>query len=35
VDKSQLGEFIGKVSEHRVRQILEGIYLLTEPRNLE
>ena len=35
VDKSQLGEFIGKVSENRVRQILEGIYLLTEPRNLE
>ena len=35
VDKSQLGEFIGKVSEHRVRQILDGIYLLTEPRNLE
>ena len=35
VDKSQLGEFIGKVSEGRVRQILEGINLLTEPRNLE
>lgn len=35
VDKSQLGEFIGKLSERRVRQILEGIYLLTEPRNLE
>ena len=35
VDKSQLGEFIGKLSEHRVSQILEGIYLLTEPRNLE
>jgi len=35
VDKSQLGEFIGKVSERRVRQILEGVYLLTEPRNLE
>ncbi|GAB4479994.1 MAG: type II toxin-antitoxin system PemK/MazF family toxin [Anaerolineales bacterium] len=35
VDKSQLGEFIGKVSERRVRQILEGIYLLTEPRDLE
>jgi mRNA interferase MazF len=34
VDKSQLGEFIGKVSEHRIKQILEGIYLLTEPRNL-
>ena len=35
VDKSQLGEFIGRVSEHRVRQILDGIDLLTEPRNLE
>ncbi len=35
VDKSQLGEFIGKLSERRVRQILDGIYLLTEPRNLE
>jgi mRNA interferase MazF len=34
-DKSQLGEFIGKLSERRVRQILDGIYLLTEPRNLE
>jgi mRNA interferase MazF len=35
VDKSQLGEFIGKLPEHRVKQILEGICLLTEPRNLE
>jgi len=35
VDKSQLGEFIGRLSEGRVRQILEGIYLLTEPRNFE
>ena len=35
VDKSQLGEFIGKVSVHRVRQILDGINLLTEPRDLE
>src|SRR6185369_2092570 len=35
VDKTQLGEFIGKLSERRVRQILDGIYLLTEPRNLE
>ncbi|MEW6718710.1 MAG: type II toxin-antitoxin system PemK/MazF family toxin [Chloroflexota bacterium] len=35
VDKSQLGEFIGKLSERRVRQILEGIYLMTEPRNIE
>jgi mRNA interferase MazF len=35
VHKSQLGEFIGKVSDHQVRQILDGIYLLTEPRDLE
>jgi mRNA interferase MazF len=35
VDKSQLGELIGKLSESRVRQILDGINLLTEPRNLE
>jgi mRNA interferase MazF len=35
IDKSQLGELIGKLSERRVRQILDGIYLLTEPRNLE
>ncbi len=35
VDKSQLGEFIGTLSEQRVRQILEGIYLMTEIRNLE
>jgi len=34
VDKSQLGEFIGRVSEYRVRQILDGIALLTEPRDL-
>lgn len=35
VDKSQLGEFIGTLSEHRVRQIIEGIYLMTEIRNLD
>jgi mRNA interferase MazF len=35
VDKSQLREFIGRLSEHRVRQILDGIALLTEPRDLE
>jgi mRNA interferase MazF len=34
VNKSQLGEFIGRVSEPRVRQILDGIALLTEPRDL-
>ena len=35
VDKSQLGEFIGTLSEHRVKQIIEGIYLMTEIRNLD
>jgi mRNA interferase MazF len=35
VDKSQLGEFIGTLSEQRVKQILEGIQLMTEIRNLE
>ena len=35
VDKSQLSELIGKLLESRVRQILDGINLLTEPRNLE
>jgi mRNA interferase MazF len=35
VDKSQLGEFIGTLSEQRVKEILEGIYLMTEIRNLE
>ena len=35
VDKSQLGEFIGSLSEGRVKQIIEGIYLMTEIRNLD
>jgi mRNA interferase MazF len=35
VDKSQLEELIGTLSEIRVRQILDGIKLLTEPRKLE
>lgn len=35
VDKSQLGEFIGKLSERRINQVLEGIHLLIEPRDLE
>ena len=35
VDKTQLGEFIGTLSESRVRQIIEGIYLMTEIRNLD
>lgn len=32
VDKSQLGEYIGMLSKKRVRQILDGIRLMTEPR---
>jgi mRNA interferase MazF len=35
VDKSQLGEFIGTLPEQRVKQIIEGIHLMTEIRNLE
>ncbi len=35
VDKSQLGEFIGTLSEQRVQQIIDGIYLMTEIRNLD
>lgn len=31
-DKMQLEEYIGTLSAHRVRQILDGIRLLTEPR---
>ncbi|MBK9313845.1 MAG: type II toxin-antitoxin system PemK/MazF family toxin [Acidobacteria bacterium] len=33
VDKSQLDEFIGKLSPNRVLQILDGINLLTMPRD--
>jgi mRNA interferase MazF len=35
VDKSQLGEKIGTLSRRRVREILDGIRLLLEPRELE
>lgn len=35
VDRSQVGEFIGSLSVNRVRQILDGIKLLTEPRDVE
>ena len=34
VDKSQLVEYIGSVSPRRLRQILDGIRLVTEPREL-
>ena len=33
VDKSDLIEWIGTLSEKRVRQILDGVRLLTEPRD--
>lgn len=33
VDKSDLVEWIGALSEKRVRQILDGLHLLTEPRD--
>jgi mRNA interferase MazF len=32
VDRAQLGDYIGSLSGKRIRQILEGIRLLTEPR---
>ena len=33
VDKSQLGEYIGTLAPKRMRQILDGLRLLTEPRD--
>ncbi len=35
VDKSQLGEYIGTLSQKRVYQILDGIQLFLEPRDLD
>ena len=35
VDKTQLGDYIGTLSNKRVRQILDGLRLLTEPREIE
>lgn len=35
VDKSQLGDHIGTLSSKRIRQILEGIKLVMEPREAE
>jgi mRNA interferase MazF len=35
VDKSQLGEYIGSLTKRRINQILTGIGLLTEPREIE
>jgi len=34
VDKSRLGEKMGRLSSRRVRQILDGIRLLLEPRDI-
>jgi hypothetical protein len=35
VDKAFLGEYIGSLSSRRVRQILDGIRLVTEPLEIE
>ncbi len=35
VDKTQLSEKIGTLSSRRVREILNGLHLLTEPRETE
>ena len=35
VDKRQLGEYIGALSGLRVRQIIEGVQLVLEPREVE
>ena len=35
VDKNQLDEYIGSLSPKRVREILDGISLVLEPRDVE
>ena len=35
VDKTQLETYIGTLSQRRIIQILDGIRLLTEPRDIE
>ncbi len=35
IDKQELNEYIGTLSAYRVRQILDGIRFLTEPREVE
>jgi mRNA interferase MazF len=35
VDKRQLNEHVGTLSQKRVGQILDGVKLLTEPREIE
>ncbi len=35
VDKSDLGEYIGTLSKKRIRQILDGVKLITDPREID
>ena len=35
VSKVQLGEFIGRISQRQLRKVLNGVRLLTEPREIE
>ena len=35
VNKTQLGEYIGTLSTKRIHQILDGIFLFLEPRDLQ
>jgi len=35
IDKSQLGEYVGTLSLKRMHEILDGIYLFLEPRDLD
>lgn len=35
LDKTHLGDYIGKLPKSRVEQILDGLKLLTEPRDVE
>jgi len=35
IDKTQLGEYIGTISPKRVNEILDGISLFLEPRDLD
>ena len=35
VDKFQIGDYIGTLSKNRIRQILDGLRLLTEPAEVD
>ena len=35
IDKTQLGEYIGTLSSKRINQILDGISLFLEPRDID